>query len=154
MTYTPNAGTAAHTVQAVYDEPSSLIHTTSSGTDTVNPRPTVTINQAVGQADPTNTAPINFTAVFSEIVTGFGPSDVSFAGSTTPGTLAATITTVDEITYNVAVSGMTGDGVVTSVSRRVEPSIVRRRRQRRLDQHRQLGHLRHHRAARALDARP
>ena len=28
--------------------------------------PTVTINQAAGQADPTNSSPINFTAVFSE----------------------------------------------------------------------------------------
>src|SRR5947207_8911630 len=27
--------------------------------------PTVTINQAAGQADPTNSSPINFTAVFS-----------------------------------------------------------------------------------------
>ena len=34
-------------------------------------RPTVTINQAAGQADPTNASPINFTVVFSEAVTGF-----------------------------------------------------------------------------------
>ena len=34
------------------------------------PAPTVTINQAVGQADPTNGSPINFTVVFSEPVTG------------------------------------------------------------------------------------
>ena len=33
--------------------------------------PTVTINQAAGQADPTNASPINFTVVFSESVTGF-----------------------------------------------------------------------------------
>ena len=33
--------------------------------------PTVTINQAAGQADPTNASPINFTVVFSEPVTGF-----------------------------------------------------------------------------------
>ena len=30
--------------------------------------PTVTINQAAGQADPTNALPINFTVVFSEAV--------------------------------------------------------------------------------------
>src|ERR1051325_1071310 len=33
--------------------------------------PTVTINQASGQADPTNTSPINFTVVFSESVADF-----------------------------------------------------------------------------------
>ena len=33
--------------------------------------PTVTINQAAGQADPTNASPVNFTVVFSEPVTYF-----------------------------------------------------------------------------------
>ena len=36
--------------------------------------PTVTINQAAGQADPTNASPINFTVVFSEPVTDFAPA--------------------------------------------------------------------------------
>ena len=44
--------------------------------------PTVTINQASGQADPTTVSPINFTATFSEPVTGFTGSDVSFIGGT------------------------------------------------------------------------
>ncbi len=39
--------------------------------------PTVTINQAAGQADPTNASPINFTVVFSEPVTGFATGDVT-----------------------------------------------------------------------------
>ena len=37
----------------------------------------MTINQAAGQADPTNASPINFTVVFSEAVTGFTGSDVT-----------------------------------------------------------------------------
>src|SRR5207237_3367417 len=41
--------------------------------------PTVTINQAIGQADPTNVSPINFTVVFSEPVTGFTSADVLLA---------------------------------------------------------------------------
>jgi hypothetical protein len=41
-------------------------------------RPTVTINQAQDQADPTNNSSIKFTVVFSEPVTGFGPDDVTF----------------------------------------------------------------------------
>src|SRR5262249_42593156 len=51
----------------------------------------VTINQAAGQADPTNASPISFTVVFSESVTGFTGSDVSFAGSTVGGTLVAAV---------------------------------------------------------------
>jgi VCBS repeat-containing protein len=42
--------------------------------------PTVTIDQAAGQADPTSAAPINFTVVFSEPVTGFGADDVVLGG--------------------------------------------------------------------------
>ncbi len=75
--------------------------------------PTVTINQAAGQADPTRTAPIHFTVVFSEAVTGFSADDL-LLGGTTPGTLTAVVTPVDAITYDVTVSGMTGDGTVTA----------------------------------------
>ena len=78
-------------------------------------QPSVTINQAAGQADPTSASPINFTVTFSETVTGFAAGDISFAGSTVGGTLTATVTGTGP-TYNVAVSGMTGTGsVVVSV---------------------------------------
>ena len=78
-------------------------------------QPSVTINQAAGQADPTSASPINFTVTFSETVTGFTASDISFAGSTAGGTLTAAVTGTGP-TYNVAVSGMTGTGnVVVSV---------------------------------------
>ena len=78
-------------------------------------QPTVTITQAAGQADPTNTSPINFTVTFSETVTGFASNDISFAGSTVGGTLTAVVTGTGP-TYNVAVSGMTTAGnVVASV---------------------------------------
>jgi len=71
--------------------------------------PTVTINQAVGQADPTNTLTINFTVVFSEAVTGFATGDVTLSG--TAGATTATVTG-SGTTYNVAVSGMTASGTV------------------------------------------
>ena len=74
-------------------------------------QPSVTINQAAGQADPTSASPINFTVTFSETVTGFAASDISFAGSTVGGTLTAAVTGTGP-TYNVAVSGMTGTGTV------------------------------------------
>lgn len=75
--------------------------------------PTVTIDQAVGQADPALATPINFTVTFSEAVTGFSAADVSFTGSTAPGALAAVVTGGPTI-YNVAVSGMTGSGTVVA----------------------------------------
>ena len=73
--------------------------------------PTVTINQAGGQADPTSASPINFTVVFSEAVTGFATGDVTFTGSTAGGTLVGTVSGTGP-TYNVAVSGMTTSGTV------------------------------------------
>ena len=73
--------------------------------------PTVTINQTVGQADPTNASPINFTVVFSEATTTFATGDVTLTG--TAGATTATVTG-SGTTYNVVVSGMTGNGTVTA----------------------------------------
>ena len=78
-----------------------------------NVAPTVTINQAAAQADPTNASPINFTVTFSEAVTGFATGDVSFTGSTVGGALVGTVSGAGP-TYNVAVSGMTGTGTVVA----------------------------------------
>jgi hypothetical protein len=74
--------------------------------------PAVTINQATGQTDPTNVAPILFSVVFSKTVTGFDASDVALSG-TAPGTLTSTVTGSGR-TYNVSVSGMTGSGTVVA----------------------------------------
>src|SRR5436190_17874454 len=71
--------------------------------------PSVTVNQAVGQADPTKTSPINFTVTFSEAVTGFATGDVTLAG--TAGASRATVT-VGPTSFNVAVAGMRSDGTV------------------------------------------
>jgi CSLREA domain-containing protein len=71
--------------------------------------PTVTINQAAGQADPTSTSPIHFTVVFSETVTDFATGDVTLGG--TAGATTATVTG-SGTTYDVAVSGMTQSGTV------------------------------------------
>ena len=74
--------------------------------------PTVTINQAFGQADPTGASSIEFTVVFSEPVTGFTDGDVNFTGSTAGGTLAAAVTPSSGATYTAIVTGMTSDGSV------------------------------------------
>ncbi len=73
--------------------------------------PTVTINQALGQLDPTNNPPINFTVVFSEAVTGFSSTGVTLGGTALPTTA---VVTGSGTTYNVAVSGMTATGTVTA----------------------------------------
>lgn len=76
--------------------------------------PSVTVNQAGGQGDPTNASPVVFTAVFSEAVSGFTDTDVAFTGSTVGGTLAATVSTADNITWTINVTGMSGTGTVVA----------------------------------------
>lgn len=72
-------------------------------------KPEVTIEQGSTQPDPINAGPVVFDVVFTEPVTDFTDSDVSFAGSTVPGILAATVTGSGS-TYTISVTGFTGDG--------------------------------------------
>jgi len=101
-------GTNTFSVASGLPDPSLANNTVALAFDA---RPTVTINQAAGQSDPAASAPVNFTVVFSEPVTGFGASDISFAGSSVGGTLAATVSG-SGANYNVAVTGMSGVGQV------------------------------------------
>ncbi len=108
------AGDATYTIDIMAVGGTSGLSLDDDFTVTVScASPTVTINQAAGQADPTKSSPINFTVVFSETVSGFTGSDVSFTGSTAPGALTASISGSGP-TYNVAVSGMTGTGTVVA----------------------------------------
>jgi hypothetical protein len=108
------AGTVIASIPAGVAQAGSVPNLASTSTDntvTWSPgAPTVTINQASGQADPTATSPINFTAVFSAAVTGFTSSDVTITG-TAGGTKTVTVTG-GPTTYNIAVSGMTTSGTV------------------------------------------
>ena len=72
--------------------------------------PSVTINQAVGQADPTSVPSIKFDVQFSESVTGFTAADVVLGG-TAGGTLTVDVTG-SLGTYLVTVTGMTNGGTV------------------------------------------
>src|SRR5262249_47029717 len=75
--------------------------------------PTVTINQAASQPDPASGSTVNFTAVFSEAVSGFDPTDVNLSGTANPTTAVITeIAPNNGTTYNVAVSGMNANGTV------------------------------------------
>ncbi len=68
--------------------------------------PSLTINQAAGQRDPTSGQTVQFTATFSEPVTGFDGADVDLSASTVGGILIATVTGGPAV-YTVSVSGMT-----------------------------------------------
>ena len=70
----------------------------------------MSVAKALGQADPTNVSPINFTVTFNEDVADFDSSDLTLAGSA--GATTAVVTGGPQV-YNVAVSGMTTDGDVT-----------------------------------------
>src|SRR5207302_1866389 len=68
-------------------------------------RPTVTINQAAGQADPTSASRSDVRRVGSEPGSGFTGTDVTIGG-TAGGTKTVTVSGGPS-TYTVAVSGMT-----------------------------------------------
>src|SRR5437867_13356881 len=93
------------------------LNTASTSTDNRvsfdTPPPTVTSNQAAGQADPTSASPINFTVVFSEPVSGFTGTGVTLSGSA-GGTKTVTVT--GEIgRASGRVSGVNGGTVVAPV---------------------------------------
>ncbi len=71
--------------------------------------PTVTVNQAAGQPDPTTATPINFSVVFSENAAFIGANPVGLTG--TAGATTAVISG-SGASYSVAVSGMTQTGTV------------------------------------------
>ncbi|PQV64994.1 Protein of unknown function (DUF3494), partial [Abditibacterium utsteinense] len=100
---------------AARDSASNLSAASTSTDNTVTydvTAPTVTIDQAANQADPTTVSPIRFTVIFSENVTDFDASDVRLSG-TAPGTLTSTVTG-SGTTYEISVSGMTGSGTVVA----------------------------------------
>jgi hypothetical protein len=110
---TTTATNGSHTVTAVARDVLGVLWTSRPVTVTVSndvTRPTVTINQAAGQGSPTSSSPINFTAVFSEAVSGFGGADVTIGG--TAGGIKTAAVSGGPSTYTVAVSGMTGSGTV------------------------------------------
>lgn len=76
--------------------------------------PTVTIDQAVDQTDPTNAAFVTFTAIFSVPVLDFTNDDVIIAGTAGATTTSISNPGGDHMTYTITVSGMTSDGTVVA----------------------------------------
>jgi trimeric autotransporter adhesin len=75
------------------------------------PPPSVTINQAIGQADPATSTPILFTASFSKPVSDFTASDVSFSGTANLTNATVTISGGPSI-YTISVDGVIGNGTI------------------------------------------
>lgn len=82
----------------------------------VRPEPAsvpVILEQAAGQADPTNVPSIQYTVVFARPVSGFTAEDISLGGTAAPATcIVAETAPGDGTTFIVTVSGMIGDGTV------------------------------------------
>jgi hypothetical protein len=77
-----------------------------------NVRPDVSIDQMVGQLDPTAVQPIKYRVVFSEPITGFGANDIGFNGSTTNTFGAIVSISGSGLVYDVSVSGITSNGQI------------------------------------------
>jgi len=75
--------------------------------------PTVTINQATGQSDPTNALPINFTVVLSEAVdpSSFTVSDITQTGTATGITWTIT-DSGDRMNFTLRATAVTGAGTL------------------------------------------
>jgi hypothetical protein len=118
VTFTPSAnqtGTLTLNIAAgsANGDPSG-VPTMNGGSDSVvydNAAPSVTIDEATGQTDPTSTSPINFEVEFSEPVSGFDSSDIVLDAGTSGA--SNVVVTGGPSSYNVAVSGMNADGVVS-----------------------------------------
>jgi len=80
--------------------------------------PTVTVNQAAGQADPTSALPINFTVIFSEpiVVSTFTTADISQTGTAT-GAAWNIVDSGNHMTFTLSAMSLTGSGtLIPSIS--------------------------------------
>ncbi len=113
---TANGATVVASLTGNYQDPAGNVGMPSTSTDNVvtldNVRPTVQINQAGNQPDPTSAQPINFFVTFSEQVTGLTASGVSLSGSTANVSAAVIDVTGSGTEYNVAISNIRSSGIV------------------------------------------
>lgn len=79
----------------------------------VDTAPTVTVDQATGQADPTAASAVHFTARFSEPVTNFVGGDVALGGSARPSTVSVS-DLGDHQRFDLTISGFSSDGTVSA----------------------------------------
>lgn len=75
--------------------------------------PTITVNQATGQADPAAVVPIDFTVVFSEAIdpSSFVPADITQTGTAT-GITWTIVDSGNHITFTLRATAVTGAGTL------------------------------------------
>ena len=74
--------------------------------------PSVDVEQASGQLDPTGALPIHFTATFNEPVNVLGPSGITLDGTADHSSATITVTQVSSSVYDIAVSGLGSSGTL------------------------------------------
>lgn len=77
----------------------------------VGPTPTITLTP--GQADPTNTTPVQFRCSWSASVSGFVAADVTLNAGTTGATSVNLITVTTGLVYDIRVMGIVSPGSVS-----------------------------------------
>ena len=113
LPYTPVAGsgTFSFEIDIANNDPDEGNYDISVSGTRDDVAPTVTINQASGQTDPTNTSPISFDVAFSENVSGFDNTDINISGMT--GVPSITINGTND-TYTVEITGMVDGETITA----------------------------------------
>lgn len=109
-----DAGTlrdGAHQLTATATDPAGNLSPASAvlGVTIDTAGPTVTVDKASGQADPTDSTPVGFTAVFNESVTGLLASDFELSGSAVPGGASLS---GGPSTYTFSVGSTAGEGTI------------------------------------------
>ncbi|MBN2080442.1 MAG: DUF2341 domain-containing protein, partial [Spirochaetes bacterium] len=124
-TAVPTQGTLVPSLGAgVVTDIAGNANAASTSTDnsvTYDMEPSVTINQASGQPDPTNTTPINFTIVFSEAIdpATFDVGDIKMtngAGYVKAKDITWSLSTSDNITWTLTADPVADSGMI-------EPSL-------------------------------
>ncbi|NOT04934.1 MAG: lamin tail domain-containing protein [Anaerolineales bacterium] len=80
--------------------------------------PTVTVEQAIGQADPASTIPVNFTVVFSEAINAstFTTGDITQTGTISSSLITWIITdSGDHTTFNLSATAVAGNGTLIPI---------------------------------------
>ncbi|GGI78663.1 GlyGly-CTERM sorting domain-containing protein [Shewanella hanedai] len=108
LKYSPSGSTSASFTFTVND---GVADSASNYTITltVNAQPTVTINQASGQSDPTNNATVVFDVLFNESITGFDVSDISLTGDVTASVTSVSASSGTSFTVSTNISANEGD---------------------------------------------
>ncbi|HTL24278.1 MAG TPA: Ig-like domain-containing protein, partial [Mycobacteriales bacterium] len=103
-------GTYTYTVVAKLHSFTASANSNSVTVVNDNTAPTVTVDQKIGQADPTNAGPMLWTVTFSEPVTGFDATDLTRGGSSAGGTVAVT---GSGASYEISLSAPSNNGTTT-----------------------------------------